>query len=369
MAAVNWFGVFAFVVLDSSVGSGQVIEKILSAKEDDRVAMIVEELEANADETARKVIDARWSYSGKYPSMSFGDADQHRHRSRGTMHLIMGQDRSWAHYDNPFDTPDFAERIDTYQAGKTHSYRIKDSRIIGVNVHCELPPILEDLKFYCELTYFAPWREGKDRFTPKNFQAFLSSCTWVGEVASEGNKQREISIMRTRPADSKHPRMTQEKIYRFSEISGRLVFCGTATHLLSPQKYNGEEYDVIDDFTTSIEHRMVDGVLLPCVFRTVLTTRSTNLDGTPYKTYKPQESRSVTWKLQSAKLMDRFPENVFDISVPPTARIVDYCRNQQERSERKQIANSGWTRMHWLIVGVVLCCMGVSLLWFRHQSR
>ncbi|MEQ1828618.1 MAG: hypothetical protein ABL921_21835 [Pirellula sp.] len=369
MLRANWIGVFVVFMSTESASYAQVIDRILAAKEEDRIALVVEELGANAKLTSKKVLEAQWSYSGKYSEGNYGDRKQTRHRTSGKMHLVIGQDRFWAKYDYPFVDSEYDTRVDTFLAGTTHFYRIGNSKIVNVDIMCELPPVPEDLKIYSELTDCAPWREGKERYTPKKFQEFISSCKWVDVGEPDRRKSREISIKRIRPPDPNRPRSSREKSYRFSEINGQLVLSGTTSRLVSPQKYDKEEYDVIDDFNTAIEYRSIDGFLLPSGLHFVSATRSTNPDGTPFKSYKPAETKNVTWKLQKAKVLDRFPEEILEIPVPATARIVDHCTNQKERAERKQIANSGWTRTHWLIVGGLLCCIGIGLYWFRRNQK
>ena len=353
-----------------AICDAQVIDRILAAPEQDRVGLVVEELRSNVAILENKVLDMQWKYAGKVKEVNYGDDTFSRARPNRNVHIVAGQDMFWQEADEliVYDMSD--SRIDTYAKERSVTYRKKRGVIVEVNMDCSYPNAEGELDVLCDLTPCIVWHKANNTMTPAVFHDFLLSCDWQGEVTKDGQSMREIAVGTKRSRGSS-TRAKFEKQYRFAEVEGQLVHTGVSNRSLSPQKTpgTGEEWDSVGIWEYQYQFRKYDGIYLPSSIHATLTELSLNADGTPFKDYKPIESRNVTWQLTACKVSDRFPEKLLQVTVPSTARVVDHCRNREERAIHQEIAKSGWSRKNWLIIGVLLCCVGLALTWYWRRRR
>ena len=350
----------------------QVMERIQAADEKARVGLIVDELVANARLTKDKVFDVTWSYTAKFAETSTTGADggsAYKPRTSGKLHFFMGQNRFWGMRDCPQLNFVHDAYQYTFDSDKARVYKLKNGKIVEVDLFCDYLSSPEtDLDIYSDLYYCPPWRKGNVRASPERFQELLASGTWEGIYRIDGENVDEISVKRQRKIKADHPRASADMVYRFRESDGQLMFVGSLMRSVSPQKFGGEEYDMIDESTVDVKYSVIGGFQLPSEVRHRVTMRSVNPDGSPYKDYKPAQIRMVTWKLEKARIVDQFPESLLNISVPASARVTDHCRNRAERAVQRELTETKWGRTHWLVVGGIMCCFGFGM-WRYTRSR
>jgi hypothetical protein len=361
-----------WVVVLGSVACGQVIDRILASPESERVRLIVADLDASAKKLEGKVLDATWTYAGRFVDANYGDdgTPPCKTRPSGKVQLISGQGFYWADYDSLVICPgQFDREKIIHKDGKTIDCLSKKGLITQVSSDCQVPSFIGDLDIYCDVTPCVVWRKGKNPMTPAVFQDFLLSCEWGGEVERGSGQMREIAL-KTKRGHGKHPRAGFEKQYRFAEMNGQLVHTGVSHHSVSPHSIPGYgEYDWVHTWEFAYQYQAFSGHLLPAGIHVILTGQTVNADGSPYKDHKPREEKNVKWKLTRCKILDKFPQEILQVSIPATVTVLDYCRDKKEHTVHRELSDSGGKLSYWWIMGLTLCCLGFGLLWYRRSRR
>lgn len=354
------------VCVEANIASGQIIERILNAPLTERPSLVALEMRANAKKLDDKVLDLSWSYSGKFPDGNNGDQSLPP-RPRGDFHIISGRDLFWSQGDFDFVTPECDKEVVIYQNLESRYFKSLKGNIVNVTIVCGPPVQSHYLGILDKITPCLPWQlAGRYPQTPQVFEDMLRSCEWHDDVESKSKREVFLRKLTIRAKDS---RASIELIHRFSENDGELQYRGSTSRSVSVEKFDGEEWLSNASTVFEYDYREYQGVQLPARIHSVQMSHTTNLDGTPFKQYQPYENFNVTWTLKKCTILDEFPMKVFDIKVPPTAKIVNLCRDRAERQIQQEAKQTGWARWRWLLGGCALCLFGIAILWYRRIRK
>ena len=127
------------------------------------------------------------------------------------------------------------------------------------------------------------------------------------------------------------------------------------------------KYKWLNDY----EYARKSGKLLPQSWTYLITNEYTDLDGRLLPVSKemilnPNIIRSTTTTISKCKLLDRFPDEIFNIAIDPKAALIDSCQN----AVQELVAMEQKPR-RWFSYSLLALCLlsGVFAVYFYSRSR
>lgn len=352
MCANIYFRILLLLLVLSGerTASGDAVELAVRSDEQEQKSVVCLALRENASELAGKVVDAN-------VVTSVGNAIGSGRRCR----FVSSMDAGFA--DRYLDS---GERVKTTFRDSTNKWYTHDrsGRVMQVDIDCANPSCPFGFDVLSKSLVSSCWLERNVEANVDGFCADLLSTDHASQDSWHG--ERVITLKSVSEHDNDRRFETR---YYFGDRFDRLV-------LLAIENYGqaqslARDSMIVDRSIWELDYKLIDDrYVLPSAWSLSATTEKLSHAG--HALGEPVLLKSQNWIVSSYKLSEDFPNDVFEIRVPPTARIKNHCEEEQQRSHAKNVerrALEKLSRNYFLWLGGLSVVLGGAVWYFRKRKQ
>lgn len=249
--------------------------------------------------------------------------------------------------------------------GKLYGYD-KNRKMTHVDHFCRLPSLRSmSLDKFVQLTGITTFNSssnsdlihaiGKFSMAERRLDSTLGDCVVLQKEARSSGLKVDKTLMYFGIRDSSLVLLREEAVLQYeNELpvnAGRAIL----------------KYKWLNDY----EYSRKSGKLLPESWTYLITKEYTDLDGrllplSNELSRNPSIIRSMTTTISKCKLLERFPDEIFNIAIDPKAALIDSCQNAVQELVAMDQKPRRWFRNSLL----ALCLLsGVLAVYFYSRSR